>query len=78
MVLAYCFNHVGVGGLRGQARGKRRKGGEKKKEQKNKRTQKKRYCGVIELIFCGKVFLMRFSVSYEETGGGRWILANLH
>lgn len=66
------------GGLRGQVRGKRRKGGEKKKRAKEQKNTKKRYCGVIELIFCGKVFLMRFSVSYEETGGGRWILANLH
>lgn len=30
-----------------------------KKEQKSKRT-KKRYCGVIELIFCGKVFYYTF------------------
>lgn len=51
-----------------------------KKEREKKRTKeqkntKKRYCGVIELIFCGKVFLMRFSVSYEEGQkgvGGFW------
>lgn len=56
---------------RGQARGKliMRKGGEKKRAKEQKNT-KKRYCGVIELIFCGKVFLMRFSVSYEEDRRG--------
>lgn len=41
-----------------------KKEGEKKRAKEQKNT-KKRYCGVIELIFCGKVFLMRFSVSYE-------------
>lgn len=55
--------------------------GKKKKNKRTKEHKKKRYCGVINLIFCGKVFLMRFSVSNEEgqkgVGGFQQILTDL-
>ncbi|KAI5847773.1 hypothetical protein DFP73DRAFT_353832 [Morchella snyderi] len=83
LIMLYCYVEGiwGGGGGYDKSWQRQHEKREEKKRTKEQKNTKKRYCGVINLIFCGKVFLMRFSVLNEErqkgVGGFQQILTDL-